>query len=70
MQYVKCSELFLQVLVCSSAANMYVSRAGGDWNLQHTGVPVVLLDTGMARSRASRGITLLLAERGNYLFFN
>ncbi|XP_014283799.1 uncharacterized protein MESR3 isoform X1 [Halyomorpha halys] len=58
--------LSTQVFVCGSMVNLYTSRGGdGRWNLQATGVPVVLLDTGEARSRTSRGIRLVLAERGS-----
>lgn len=58
--------LSTQVFVCGSMANLYTSR-GNDkrWALQHTGVPVILLDTGEARSRTSRGIRIVLAERGS-----
>ncbi|XP_073990330.1 misexpression suppressor of ras 3 isoform X2 [Rhodnius prolixus] len=55
-----------QVFVCGSLVNLYTSRGGERrWTLQYTGVPVVLLDTGEARSRTSRGIRIVLAERGS-----
>uniref|UniRef100_A0A0A9WP91 MICAL C-terminal-like protein n=2 Tax=Lygus hesperus TaxID=30085 RepID=A0A0A9WP91_LYGHE len=55
-----------QVFVCASMANLYSSKgAEKRWVLQHTGVPVVLLDTGEARSRTIRGIRIVLAERGS-----
>ncbi|XP_014259707.1 uncharacterized protein LOC106672641 isoform X2 [Cimex lectularius] len=55
-----------QVFVCGSLVNLYSSK-GSDrrWTLQYTGVPVVLLDTGEARSRTNRGISIVLAERGS-----
>ncbi|XP_063222668.1 uncharacterized protein LOC134531070 isoform X2 [Bacillus rossius redtenbacheri] len=54
-----------QVFVCRSLANLYLgSAAQEDWALAHTGVPVVLLDSGETRSRRRRRIQLLLAERG------
>lgn len=35
-----------------------------DWQLKFTGIPVVILDVGEARSRDKRRIQIMLAERG------
>nr|CAD7591211.1 unnamed protein product [Timema genevievae] len=55
-----------QVFVCGSLANLYLgsTSSDGQWELSHTGIPVVILDTGETRSRRRRRIQLLLAERG------
>ncbi|GLH16577.1 hypothetical protein R5R35_004413 [Gryllus longicercus] len=55
-----------QVFVCGSLANLYVGSTAseGDWELKHTGIPVLILDSGEARSRDKRRIQILLAERG------
>nr|CAD7433887.1 unnamed protein product [Timema monikensis] len=55
-----------QVFVCGSLANLYLGSTSSDvqWELSHTGIPVVILDTGETRSRRRRRIQLLLAERG------
>lgn len=46
-------------------ANLYIKYITDiDWQLKHTGIPVVLLDVGEARSRNKRKIQILLAERG------
>ncbi|GLV33115.1 Misexpression suppressor of ras 3 [Carabus blaptoides fortunei] len=55
-----------QVFVCSSLANLYArtSTQESEWQLCFTGIPVVLLDVGEARSRDKRRIQIILAERG------
>lgn len=46
-------------------ANLYVKTPQDtQWQLKHTGIPIVLLDEGEARSRNKRKIQLILAERG------
>lgn len=64
-------ELFFRGLrsnlyVCSSLANLYVSWKGseGNWTFKHTGVPVVILESGDTKSRSKRRIQILLAEKG------
>lgn len=58
-----------QVFVCGSLTNLYLGSTAqgqeGAWELRFTGIPVVLLDTGEARSRNKRRIQILLAERGS-----
>ncbi|XP_066599646.1 uncharacterized protein MESR3 isoform X2 [Prorops nasuta] len=55
-----------QVFVCESLANLYLGSAlqPERWELQFTGIPVVILDLGETRSRTKRRIQILLAERG------
>nr|CAD7401157.1 unnamed protein product [Timema poppensis] len=62
----KIKGLKTQVFVCGSLANLYLgsTSSDGQWELSHTGIPVVILDTGETRSRRRRRIQLLLAERG------
>lgn len=46
-------------------ANLYTKTPQDtEWRLKYTGIPVVLLDEGEARSRNKRRIQLILAERG------
>ncbi|CAH0767933.1 unnamed protein product [Bemisia tabaci] len=56
-----------QVFVASSLANLYLGTNGEDssWKLSYTGIPVVILDTGEAKSRTKRQMRILLAERGS-----
>lgn len=56
----------MQVFVCGSLANLYQGSINdeGNWHLTHTGIPLLLLDTGETRSRTKRRIQILLAERG------
>lgn len=55
-----------QVYVCSSLANLYTGSTAheGNWELTHTGIPVLILDSGETRSRSKRRIQIVLAERG------
>lgn len=55
-----------QVFVCGSLANLYLGSTAveGNWDLKHTGIPVLILDSGETRSRDKRRIQILLAERG------
>jgi len=54
-----------QVYVSGSLANLYTkSPMDSDWQLKYTGIPLVLLDIGEARSRNKRRIQIVLAERG------
>lgn len=60
-----------KVFVCQSLANLYtcpkistMSNSVSNWVLTFTGVPVLLLDLGMTRSRTKRQIQLLLVEKG------
>lgn len=56
-----------QVYVCSSLANLYTRSSvisDSEWVLYATGIPVVLLDNGDARSRDKRRIQIILAEQG------
>lgn len=55
-----------QVYVCSSLANLYSrpNNENSEWELCFTGIPVVLLDIGEAKSRDKRKIQIILAERG------
>jgi len=39
-------------------------RTQSNWQLVHTGIPVLLLDTGETRSRTKRRIQIVLAEKG------
>lgn len=49
-----------------SLANLYMKSAlDSDWQLKFTGIPLVLLDIGEARSRNKRRIQIVLAERGS-----
>lgn len=52
--------------MCSSLANLYTrtSTQDSEWQLCFTGIPLVLLDIGEARSRDKRRIQIILAERG------
>lgn len=61
-----CFLLLFQVFVCNSLANLYFgdTSSEGSWELNYTGIPVVVLDTGETRSRNKRRIQILLAERG------
>lgn len=55
----------LQVFVSSSLANLYTKAITDvDWQLKFTGIPVVILDVGEARSRDKRRLQIVLAERG------
>lgn len=48
-----------------SLANLYKKTPQDtEWQLKYTGIPIVLLDEGEARSRNKRKIQLILAERG------
>lgn len=60
--------ILLQVFVCSSLANLY-EKVGNDWQLVYTGVPVLLHDKGVARSRATPRVQFVLAERGSCFAF-
>lgn len=40
------------------------SRTQTNWQLRHTGIPVLLLDSGESRSRTKRRIQIVLAEKG------
>ena len=63
--FIYISILFLwQVYVSSSLANLYEGVRKKDWRLVYTGIPVLLLDKGSARSRTSPRVTFVLAERG------
>ncbi|KAI4463607.1 nuclear respiratory factor 1 [Holotrichia oblita] len=54
-----------EVFVSGSLANLYTkTMADSDWQLKFTGIPVVILDVGEARSRDKRRIQIMLAERG------
>lgn len=55
-----------QLYVCSSLANLYVSwkESEGNWKFKHTGIPVVILESGDTKSRSKRRIQILLAEKG------
>lgn len=65
------------VYVCRCLANLYFTRTdliqGGrvssprsnEWELNRTGVPVVVFDEGESRSRPRRQVQLILAERGS-----
>lgn len=54
-----------QVYVSESLANLYLKRPiDQDWQLKYTGIPVVILDVGEARSRDKRQIQIAFAERG------
>lgn len=68
------------VYVCPTITNLYVSaieintlspnaktgspRSQSQWQLTHTGIPVLLLDSGETRSRTKRRIQIVLAEKG------
>lgn len=55
-----------QLYVCNSLANLYNSTKDneGNWKFKHTGVPVVILESGDTKSRNKRRIQILLAEKG------
>lgn len=54
-----------QVYVSGCLANLYTkSQADKEWQIRFTGIPVVLHDEGVVRSRTKRRIQILLAERG------
>ena len=54
-----------QVYVSGSLANLYTkSPMDTEWQLKYSGIPLVLLDVGEARSRNKRRIQIVLAERG------
>ncbi|CAO1297712.1 unnamed protein product [Diamesa serratosioi] len=57
------SGLGTDVFVSCSLANLYEGVCKKDWRLVHTGIPVLLLDKGSARSRSSPRVTFILAER-------
>lgn len=49
-----------------SLANLYTkSTTDSEWQLKYTGIPLILLDVGEARSRNKRRIQIVLAERGS-----
>jgi len=58
------SGLGTEVFVSASLANLYECMGKDKWRLIYTGVPVLLHDKGSARSRSSRRVTFVLAERG------
>lgn len=57
--------------VCQTLVNLYTTaarpqiNASQEWQLQYTGVPLLLLDAGGSRARGRRRIQLILAERGS-----
>ncbi|XP_013794566.1 uncharacterized protein LOC106478560 [Limulus polyphemus] len=57
------------VYVCHSLANLYFTRAvsygcPGEWELEKTGVPVLLFDKGDTRARNRRRLQIVVAEKG------
>ncbi|XP_026464504.1 uncharacterized protein LOC113367090 [Ctenocephalides felis] len=57
------------IRLSSSLANLYsttqtASGGCGEWSLRFTGVPVLLHDAGICRSRSEPRVQLILAERG------
>lgn len=59
------SGLGTEIFVSSSLANLYEGTGKDDWRLIFTGIPVLLHDKGVARSRSLPRVTLVLAERGS-----
>lgn len=59
------SGLGTEVFVCSSLANLYEGAGKDDWRLIYTGIPVLLHDKGLSRSRTIPRVTFCLAERGS-----
>ncbi|KAL5279382.1 hypothetical protein ACFFRR_003781 [Megaselia abdita] len=59
------SGLGTEIYVSTSLANLYQCVGKDDWRLLFTGIPVILHDTGFARSRSVSTVTLCLAERGS-----
>ncbi|CAG9798963.1 unnamed protein product [Chironomus riparius] len=53
-----------EIYVSTSLANLYEGVKQRDWQLKYTGVPVLMLDKGSARSRNTPRISFILAERG------
>lgn len=58
------NQVFLQIYISSSLANLYEGVKKKDWRLTYTGVPVLMYDKGSAKSRSSPRVTFVLAERG------
>ncbi|XP_076311068.1 uncharacterized protein LOC143225479 [Tachypleus tridentatus] len=57
------------VYVCHSLANLYFTRAvsygcPGEWELEKTGIPVLLFDKGDTRARNRRRLQIIVAEKG------
>lgn len=54
-----------ELWVSSSLANLYVGQKGKEgWDYKHTGVPLLVLESGDTKSRSKRRIQIILAERG------
>jgi hypothetical protein len=53
-----------QIYISASLANLYEGVKKKDWRLVYTGIPVIILDKGSAKSRSSPRVTFFLAERG------
>ena len=63
-----------KVVVCSCLANLYIARRAlnekqrkTEWELQATGVPVLLLDTGEARSRQAKKLQVSFCTKYNVM---
>lgn len=65
------------VYVCGCMANLYLTETqlvdngrrskpdANGWQLQHTGVPALTFDSGLAKNRSKRRLSIALAERGS-----
>lgn len=54
-----------EIFISSSLANLYEGLGqSDDWRLIFTGIPIILYDKGIARSRTTQKIKFCLAERG------
>jgi len=54
-----------RVFICGSLANLYTSSSSSsEWTLRLTGIPVLLMDSGVTRARRRRQLQILLVEKG------